>query len=454
MTSIGFVYFYDNQSHRLNSVQRIGTHKLEVVISNSNSSLIAVETVVSNTKNPVKNIYYIKVHKTGSTTMQNILLRFGFDNELVFASFNCLHGMAFPNTAEAKYLIPAPQHKKFNIQAEHARFDPKAFTSYMDPKTQIIGQIRHPLKYLSSVFGFESLHSKFHMASDPHTLYKFLENPDQYDRRGIWSSGSNQCLPKVTPSYTKNSMAFHFGYSNQRNQSEASIKKFLDMLDKNVHLVLVLEKFDESLLVLKRKFDWNISNILYLPIGSLKFHRKHEYKTDINNNYLIDLHKKWAAVDYALYEHFDNKLTNILKEQNSDFAEELEYFKTLIRKVKTFCMSMCSERKYFHGQNNVQAAKDELSATRLLVKKSNWNEEFAVTHLDCVKMVLGTVEYQQAIIAYQYPSVCQKTQTLRSMKFNRNYCIKDQYICYTFPWSMVKMKLFVSRSNCEKFVKG
>ena len=43
----------------------------------------------ANHDHPVRDVYFIKVHKTGSTTLQNILYRYGFNNNLTFALFNC-----------------------------------------------------------------------------------------------------------------------------------------------------------------------------------------------------------------------------------------------------------------------------------------------------------------------------------------------------------------------------
>lgn len=83
---------------------------------------------------PKKNIIFLKTHKCASSTIQNILMRYGVQNELTFALprrgnyFNFVYGSKF----RASQVLEAPcfldhdgrlRRKSFNILTHHTQFN-------------------------------------------------------------------------------------------------------------------------------------------------------------------------------------------------------------------------------------------------------------------------------------------------------------------------------------------
>lgn len=63
------------------------------------------ESEAQSSSSEVRDVYLVKVHKAGSTTLQNILYRFGLSRRLTFALFRCGNGMPFPQKARLEYIV-------------------------------------------------------------------------------------------------------------------------------------------------------------------------------------------------------------------------------------------------------------------------------------------------------------------------------------------------------------
>ena len=407
---------------------------------------------------PVKDIYYIKIHKTGSTTFQNIIYRYGIHHNLTFALFNCENAMPFPNAAWPKYLYQTTDDQKFNMLLDHAFFNPEAFRSYMSPGRVVVSLVRHPLRYLESSFGFHQLYRHFQLSPNKNTIETFLRSPEKYDKMSIFKGSSLSCEPRLTPSYTKNSMAYHLGYGQQFNDSATSLENFLLFLEKEVSFVLVLEKFDESLVLLRRMLQWSLKDISYLPMWSLRFHKKmnlHTSPDHTNETNIINLHRKWAPVDYAVYDHYAAKLDVTLSKQSQDFWDEVSHFRTILRKLKTFCISMCEHDYSYFATASVDQIKQVLYSHREVFAASKWNEEFDLSFADCVTYVIATMGYHNACVVKQIPSMCHfKARPAGKVYLDYRYCKKDEYIIHTFPKSMLLDIVFKNQALCKKRVNG
>ena len=59
------------------------------------------------------------------------------------------------------------------------------------------------------------------------------------------------------------------------------IKKHIDELAEKIDLVLIMEYFDESLVLLKRELCWDLDDVVYFKLNQ----RSHEYKqTEITSH--------------------------------------------------------------------------------------------------------------------------------------------------------------------------
>lgn len=451
-----------NQSSLLDNSHRqlpVNKHSLtldELLTKYSLPELPASLDVLHFGDKPVTNIYYIKVHKCGSTTLQNIIYRFGVHNNLTFAVFQCQDYMPFPNPAYSMYFVHDPSRKMFNIMPEHAMFKEDAYQSYMPNDTRVIAVIRHPMLYLESSFGFHGLARVFPLLSkEKNKIEAFLNNPAPIDKKAFVGS-SKGCGPVRKPSYTRNAIAYHFGFSQQWIEERMYVENFLKYIDKKVDLVLILEMFDESLILLKRFFNWTTRDIIYMPLWSLGFHKKENFhslsKIEEKVN-LIAKHRAWAPVDYLLYEHFSRKLDKLVELQPADYKDEVKYFKTIvIVKVKEFCQSMCNGLTPGLFSATSELGMKYLTSKTLVLPKNQWHEEIKLDYRACVEMVLATHDYPMALRVKQVPGLC--VNKGRGIKINKHFCNQQERVMDIFPWSIIQNKLFISIEKCMKHVNG
>ena len=228
----------------------------KVYISNQSQNGLIDTTPVDEEKHPtrcipVKNIYYVKIHKTGSTTFQDMLDRFGLRHDLKFALFKCPYQMPYPHPPYASMLEGLEfEHvgdgqRPYNILKDHSMYNRQAAMEYMPDDTQVISLIRHPFTHLVSSFNFFHLPKRFNM-SDGITdhVKEFLSRPEFYDKGRM----SYSCKPDIIMSHTQNPQSHHLGW--KMYNTSAGMEEWLATLDEELSLVCM--NFFNSILKVKQ----------------------------------------------------------------------------------------------------------------------------------------------------------------------------------------------------------
>ncbi|XP_019625933.1 PREDICTED: galactosylceramide sulfotransferase-like [Branchiostoma belcheri] len=315
--SAGAAYLYSN-----NGVELSPKVSEEIVIGNlageKGSRLRACR--------PETKIAFIKTHKTGSSSLMQIFQRFGYLRNLSFVlprSNNINHlypyGIRDPN----KY-IP-PEKKEFDILTHHTVYDRATITKLLSANATFVTIIREPMDRLKSAFNFYKLDKTYHIPG-PNALLKFLEHPEKYENNIKGPSGY----------LIKNNMAIELGFPLKNPTSGVkndNIRDFVDKISREFDLVMVMEYFDESLVLLRRQLCWDMQDILNFKYNSFKY--------DLGNTsfpkQLVENYRRHDAIDYALYEHFNRTLWRKIKKTGSDFWDELAHFRWLQTTMKTQC---------------------------------------------------------------------------------------------------------------------
>jgi hypothetical protein len=213
--------------------------------------------------------------------------------------------------------------------------------------------------------------------TDPISVY--LENPGKYE-------------PVLKHSLTNNRMAFELGFPRHLFYSKnwTGIQNYLGKLDSEMDLILVVEKLDESVVLLKRLLNWKLQDVLFVPKNTFES-MSNGTKILLNKNFHLkkgskEKYKEWAYLDYILYDFALRKLRRQIQGQDPDFEVEVQHFKTVRKRVETFCL--IESRPY--------------RRTKLVVPSSVWNAEFVVDSLMCSQMILREAYFIQEIRYRQY----------------------------------------------------
>ncbi|XP_013392188.1 galactosylceramide sulfotransferase [Lingula anatina] len=264
---------------------------------------------------PKRHVVFLKVKKCGSTTLSSVILRYGLHNNLKVALPTSHSG----SNLDIRSLLDryAADHKKFDIMANHAVYNPRQIHQLTPGDTFFIGILREPLDQFKSAYNFNHVAGRMHL------------------------EGKNQ-LKNLFKHYPKwvhdhsNSMSRYLGL---KIFTKEATRSFIQKLEKDVHFFVILEQFDECLILLKRLLCWEFYNIVYTVFKNGTQYSE-DYIKNIRDNmdpYVVQSHRKRSQADYILYDYYKNKLAKLLQEQDSDFYQEVDYFKALKKKISEFC---------------------------------------------------------------------------------------------------------------------
>lgn len=333
------------------------------------------------------NIFFLKVHKAASTTVHNVVMRFALSNNLdvmLPKSSNILSETGY--MVKSDNLHPYPPSLKFNVICNHVIFNQEYLSRFLKfPKSTIyFGIVREPFSQFASAFYYYL--NKFQrrtlvniaMDNPEHPIRGFLQNPLKHvDAKNYASSVS----------FINNRMSVDFGFPmwfmEEDKQNDGLIKKFLNKTEQIFHLVMVVDLFEESILLLRKLLNWTIKDVLYIQSNTferLKQEQTLHFPWKVNTNFTEEdrrLHRMYARVDYALYNHFRNLLLLKLQNQPPEFKEEVRMFKNILREVTSFC------------RNDEHQRTDD---SELIIPANLWTEEFTVSLADCKFIQMSELE--------------------------------------------------------------
>ena len=164
-------------------------------------------------------------------------------------------------------------------------------------------------------------------------------------------------------------MGRDFGFNRTTKEGDTrTILEKVKSLDKEFKLVLVMERFEESLVLMKRYLNWKMSDILFIQLIS------HKHSPVVNfTEAERKKHKSTCFMDYAIYDFFTKVCKDKVKAEGPLFQDEVKQFKAILRQVRSFC--------------------DKKTAGDLKVAASRWNQDFVFTKSDCDLMKLEETKF-------------------------------------------------------------
>ncbi|XP_052801945.1 galactosylceramide sulfotransferase-like [Mya arenaria] len=306
----------------------------------------------------VRHIGFLKVHKAASSTMQNIFFRFGLKRNLTFVFTN--HPNYFSRTVSQHLPLKMPRFRgDHDILCTHGIFNIQTYGSVLPKDATYIAIVREPLEQFVSSINYYSQPSSqlpYISAIPGNKLTALIRNP-KFDK-GFFS-------------YTKNSMARDFGISISTNQETIAAK--LTELNSIFKLVLLVEYFEESLILLKRYFKWKHVDILFI---SNNVHSKEGWsKKDLTPDDIAKFkHRNW--LDYYVYDHFYEEFWRKFRFELLDIHMEVLYFKRVLERLASFCRA---------GNESVERS--------LEVETSTWDAGFRVNREECDLMLKNELDF-------------------------------------------------------------
>ncbi|XP_071953392.1 galactosylceramide sulfotransferase-like [Antedon mediterranea] len=278
---------------------------------------------------PVKQIVYVKTHKTGSTTTGTLFERYGHRHFLIFALPKIGHIFSttdlFNRSMVTELQLGSTYNGKivtgFNIIANHARYNRIEMDAVV-PNAKFITILREPSDQLESAFGYFKLAKGWGLEDKPNALEIFMEDPESYFKKPFFMSH-----------IASNGQLFDLGLDHRFLSDEPTLNYKIRQLKHEFDLVMIMEYYDESLILLKQTLCLDYEDILYLKKGARK-----ETNRFVVTPKMREKMKTWNRYDVKLYNHFNETFWRKVNANRQQFNTELEEFRKRQDDVSTMCV--------------------------------------------------------------------------------------------------------------------
>lgn len=233
---------------------------------------------------------FVKTHKTASSTVLNVLFRFGEKHRLRFALPDGRNDFFYPSPFQSSWVKDYRPGRCFNIICNHMRFDHREVAKLLPPDAVYITILRDPAALFESSFHYYHSAVPFTWRiRGKNKLAQFLEHPESF------------YYPKAFNSfYLKNLQFFDFGLDNNLEADDPQVMKAIQNLSQHLDLVLITEHFEESLILLKDMMCWTMEDILYFKLNMRRSSSVSQLTPDLKAKAL-----QWNGADWKLYQHFN-----------------------------------------------------------------------------------------------------------------------------------------------------
>nr|XP_033781224.1 galactose-3-O-sulfotransferase 4 isoform X2 [Geotrypetes seraphini] len=237
---------------------------------------------------PKEHIMFLKTHKTASSTILNILHRYGDHHNLTFA-LPIRYQFGYPYLFHSRRVKGfSPDRKQnYHILCHHMRFNLLEVNKVMPKDSFFFSIIRDPVTMAESSFTYYKNASPAFKKVPSFEV--FVDNPLMYYNPN-----------KMNNHYARNMLSFDFGFDHNAQFNTTYAKRIVSNVERTFQLILFSEYFDESLVLLKEALCWELDDMVAFK---LNFRSKDSVHT--LSPQTVEKLKEWNALDWYLYMHFN-----------------------------------------------------------------------------------------------------------------------------------------------------
>ena len=279
---------------------------------------------------PVKNVIFLKTHKTGSSTIINIMQRFAHRNNLTVALPDKNHFLGWPNVFDESYVFEHTKNKTYNIICNHAIFHRERMLKIMKSnETKIVTIVRDPL------YQFESAAVYYRFQS----IFKLNHSIDILD--AFFNTSKNEIYEEVLHQnnedsfLVKNPVAFDMGFRSWCDEESAIITN-IERAKKDFDLVMISDYMAESLVLLKDLLCWDLKDVAYFTMNRRPDECRQKIKNIEETRKRI---KEWNKIDNEIFDYFNRTFWEKVNSKGSSFKSELDQLLNIKKQLDQSCLS-------------------------------------------------------------------------------------------------------------------
>ncbi|XP_045930010.1 galactose-3-O-sulfotransferase 2 [Micropterus dolomieu] len=348
------------------------------------------------TCHPKSHIVFLKTHKTASSTILNILYRYGEINNLTFALPLNKHSQLFYPFIFASHFVEGVSSRRvreFHIMCNHMRFRKSEVAKVMPEDTFYFSILRHPVAMMESIFMYYKSIPAFHKT---HSLNEFLDN----SWRNYNSSVNNN-------HYAHNILAFDFGFDNNVAADAGDLEHRIGMaiaaIEQDFHLILISEYFDESMILLKHALCWSVEDVVYFKLNSRSELTRHPLLPNTAEKI-----KRWNALDWRIYLHFNttfwHKVYSLVGQEQ--MKKEVSQLRELQAKLANTCLK---DGRAVDPSQIKDAGLKPFQYGAAVIQGYNLNPHLdRHTKTKCQRLITPELQYTDRLYTQQFPELAAK----------------------------------------------
>ncbi|CAL8327029.1 unnamed protein product [Lota lota] len=363
-----------------------------------------VDYTFLDTCQPHTHLMFLKTHKTASSTILNVLYRFGEFNNLRFA-LPLGYRLGYPFTFNVHRVkgYRGGRGVKYDIMANHLRFNKSEVEKVLHEDTFYFSILRNPLALAESSFAyFHDICPAFRKAR---SLGAFADNPSSFYKPHLRNNH-----------YARNLLWFDFGMDPNANVTRDLVLSGLTMIRKTFGLILVSEHFDQSMVLLRHALCWPLDAVVSFTLNAAHYRQPKgggggDDGFDVRQP-LVDLSmtpaqreklREWNALDWHLYQALNHSFWEDVRRFG---PERMDQEVALLRARRDQLARVCLR----NGGRPVEAQRirDEAirpyqcGSVRILGYELQPGLDNATTEA-CLRLIRPEMQYKDLLDAKQFP---------------------------------------------------
>ena len=109
----------------------------------------------------------------------------------------------------------------------------------------------------------------------------------------------NSLSQKIRKNWIYNSILFDFGMNPEDYGNKKKLQNLISDIDQTFDLIMILEDFNESMVLLKNGLSWNYEDLL-----SVKLNVHNERTKTLISEMAKNTLRKWLKESYIFYDYF------------------------------------------------------------------------------------------------------------------------------------------------------
>uniref|UniRef100_A0A1A8JGX5 Galactose-3-O-sulfotransferase 4 n=1 Tax=Nothobranchius kuhntae TaxID=321403 RepID=A0A1A8JGX5_NOTKU len=362
---------------------------------------------------PHTHIMFLKTHKTASSTVLNMLYRFGEEHGLHFAlPLGYQLGYPLPFNAHRVKGYRGPRAIEFHIMGNHMRFNKPEVEKVMPADTFYFSIVRDPVALAESSFAYyKEVAPAFRKAKG---LGDFAEDPKRYYDPRLRNNH-----------YARNLLWFDFGLDHNSNFSLALAQRGEALIRRTFKLILVSEYFDQSMILLRHALCWPLDAVVSFSLNARQQRPSggmggswvgkaaagikggnSQAKIPPNLSLTEDQREKlrqWNALDWYLYKAFNRTFwEEIDRFGRSQMEQEVSLLRVRREDLARVCLRDGGKpvEAYRIRDKNIRPFQSGL--VKILGYELQPGLDNA-TRMSCMRMIRPEIQYKDLLDSKQFP---------------------------------------------------